>query len=287
MNIHPKSTLVLTAIYLGIAGASAASQDFGAIRGHINNFSDKPVLGKLYQSRTENSGSGKSKCLKYWPYAAVIAIGGGIFAFDEDLNDFSQRGSLHNHGLDNFSKNLGRLGPAGPYIITVPLFAGYGLIAEHNYSLMTAIDLTAGFAAAEFVTGGAKIVAGRERPSSTEDPYEFFKGGHSFWSGHTISAFTFATIMTKRYPRQNLGFIGINHEFPFIPVLTYSFATIAGLQRLYANAHWASDVYFAALAGYAVGSLNVHFSNKLQTGKLTFRPGQTYYIVYNISLDGK
>lgn len=231
------------------------------------------------------ANTGHSHIIKYWPYAAAIAVGGGIFAFDGSLNDFSQRASLHTRDLDNFSNNLGKFGPVGPYIISVPLFAGYGLIAKHNYSLVTAIDLAAGFAAAEFVTGGAKIVMGRRRPNATDDPYKFFEGGHSFWSGHTICAFTFATIISKRYPSQNLDFIGIDHKFPLAPLLAYSYATIAGLQRLYANDHWASDVYFAALAGYAVGALTAHFSDKIQEVKIAFLPGKTSYIVYNFSID--
>jgi len=235
---------------------------------------------------SEAGANGKAGLIaRYWPYAAAIAVGGGIFAFDGSLNDFSQRASLHTGGLDNFSDNLGKFGPAGPYIVSVPLFAGYGLIAKHNYSLITAIDLVSGFAAAEFVTGGAKIVMGRQRPNASDDPYKFFEGGHSFWSGHTICAFTFATILTKRYPCQNLGFIDINHEFPLVPMLAYSYATIAGFQRLYGNQHWASDVYFAALAGYAVGSLTVHFSDKIQKGRLAFRPGKIFYIVYSLSIN--
>lgn len=275
-----KTTPILALILIFIIADSAFAEKL---------FSSAAISVGWTEARYFNTGlqNKKSFSKKYWPYAAAIAIGSGLFAFDDDLHEFSQKSYLHNHGIDNFSKAVGRFGPGGPYIMSVPLLASYGLIFKSRHSLSTAIELTAGFAVAELITGGAKITAGRQRPGSTADPYDFFSGGHSFWSGHTICAFTFAAIMSKRFPCQNLGFIGINRDAPVIPILTYSFAAVAGLQRLYSNAHWASDVYFAGLAGYAIGSLTVHFSDKIQAGQLRVVPGETSYIIYDLAFDLK
>jgi membrane-associated phospholipid phosphatase len=222
---------------------------------------------------------------KCWIYPAVIAFGAGIFAFDKSFNNFSQKEYFHGTTADDFFHPIGRFGPEGPFVVTAPLLAGYGLFFKDKYYLRTSIELATGFGAAEILTGAVKLSAGRKRPYQSDDPYQFFKGCRSFWSGHTISAFTYATIMSKRFPRQNLSLIGIDREFPLIPVLTYSFAIAAGIQRLYDNDHWASDVYFGALAGYGIGSLTVHLSNKIQTGRFHLRMGEPFYLLYDYSFN--
>ena len=237
---------------------------------------------------TINSSSSYStgwNCRKYCPYIAAAAIGAGLFAYDKSLNTFSQKSAYHSTSADDFFKPLNDYGQFGPYIAIVPALAAYGLIGKNNRCLSTAGELIVGLAAAELVTGGAKIIMGRKRPFETGKAYEFFKGGRSFWSGHTVTTATFATIISKRFPRQNLGFIGIDHDLPIVPVLAYSYTSLMAIERLYANDHWASDVYFGAIAGYAIGSLTVHFSNKIQAGRLKLKTNDHVYVVYEISFN--
>ena len=232
----------------------------------------------------DSTKSSKYNFRKYAPYAIAGAIGVGVFAFDKSLNEFSQKSKYHSAGADDFSDALDDYGQFGPYIIIGPLLAGYGLAFDNDYCLRTSGELLAGLVAAELVTGGAKLTLGRKRPHETDDAYDFFKGGHSFWSGHTIAVFTFATIVSKRFSRQNLSFIGIDHNFPIVPILAYSYAGLVGIQRLYANDHWASDVYFGAIAGYAIGTITVHLSDKLKSGKLKLKTGRHVYLIYELPI---
>lgn len=90
-----------------------------------------------------------------------------------------------------------------------------------------------------------KHLIGRARPRVGE-VYLFLgptmkDGFDSFPSGHTIGAFTLATIFSNVYPQA--GWI------------IYSLAASIGLWRLYDNSHFLSDVFAGAFLGIVVGKL--------------------------------
>jgi membrane-associated phospholipid phosphatase len=238
-----------------------------------------PISNYRFADSTKSS---KNNFRKYTPYVIAGAIGAGVFAFDKSLNEFSQKSKYHSPRADDFFEPLGDYGHFGPYLIATPLLAGYGVAFDNDHCLRTSGELLVGLAAAELVTGGVKLTLGRKRPHESDDAYDFFKDGYSFWSGHTIAVFTFATVASKRFPRQNLSFIGLDHDLPIVPVLAYSYAGLIGIQRLYANDHWASDVYFGAIAGYAIGTITVRLSDKLKSGKLKLKAGRHVYLIYEL-----
>ena len=100
---------------------------------------------------------------------------------------------------------------------------------------------------------GIKLVAGRARPYvDIHNPSDFqlFRGFaddkyRSFPSGHTITAFAFASTFTRevQFWRPHSAFL--------IGSVMYGGATLMGLSRMYNNQHWASDV----LAGAGIGTL--------------------------------
>lgn len=106
---------------------------------------------------------------------------------------------------------------------------------------------------ADVLGGSIKLVAGRARPYvNIDNPADFglFRGlkGHayqSFPSGHTSTAFAFASTVTREsqfwWP----------HKAFYVGTVMYGGATLMGLSRIYNNQHWASDV----LAGAAIGTL--------------------------------
>jgi membrane-associated phospholipid phosphatase len=226
-------------------------------------------------SNGEKSVEGKSILRRAIPYTAIFAAGGALFAVDDDIQHESMRTSLRSPTADHFFKDVEHYGTVGPYLITMPIQIGYGLIFHHRESLVNASELAVGFVFIEGVSYGIKAAFGRLRPYQTGSPYRFFKGGTSFYSGHTVTAFTYATIVATNYPRQDLSFMGIDHEVPAVPILAYSLAGLVGIQRLYSNNHWASDVYFGALAGYGCGKLVTCLGDKIYGGKLfaTWRNG--------------
>jgi membrane-associated phospholipid phosphatase len=98
-----------------------------------------------------------------------------------------------------------------------------------------------------------KLLAGRQRPyvdTKVPDSFQLFRGFagdqfRSFPSGHTITAFAFASTVTREsqfwWP----------HATWYVGTAFYGGATLVGLSRIYNNQHWASD----AVAGAAIGTL--------------------------------
>lgn len=195
-------------------------------------------------------------------YTVALAVGTGLFILDNDVKNIVQRQTLHNDISSKIFQRIEPFGRKGIYYASVPLFITQGLVFKNKKSLMVGAELFVGFQVANGFTYLVKSGFGRKRPFESDSPYDFFKGGSAFYSGHTVNIFTFATILSKNYPKQDLNLIGIDKELPVVPILSYSIAGLVGLQRLYDNSHWASDVYFGALAGYVFGSLIVHFGNK-------------------------
>ncbi|MFQ5843180.1 MAG: phosphatase PAP2 family protein [Candidatus Zixiibacteriota bacterium] len=202
-----------------------------------------------------------------------------VFALDKDLNILTQKKALHGRTADQFLGSIEGFGRKGPYVIAVPILIGHGLIFKDKKTLLVGEELAVAFLLTEGLTTNVKAAFGRERPYETSSPHQFFKGGNSFYSGHAASAFTFATILSRNFPRQNLDFTGIDWEMPLVPILSYSVAGLVAIQRLYDNHHWASDVYFGSLAGYLVGSLVAHFGRKIHHTSLLVIPDQTLMVL--------
>jgi len=106
---------------------------------------------------------------------------------------------------------------------------------------------------ADLLAGGIKLMAGRQRPFiDIKNPYSFqlwrgFVGDQfrSFPSGHTVTAFAFASTLTREtqfwWP----------HAAFWIGMVFYGGAGLVGASRMYNNMHWASDV----MAGAAIGTI--------------------------------
>jgi len=205
---------------------------------------------------------GKNSKTNYRRYALLAAGGALVFGFDKGINRQFRKSWLHGSDADKSFDRVEWLGTENTYYYAVPAFAGYGLIFRDEKSLLTGAELAAGLFTIGPITEGVKRVFGRKRPFQSDSPYDFFKGGDSFHSGHTATVFTLATVISSNYSKQDLSFLGLG-EFPLVPVVMYSMASMVAIQRLYSNVHWGSDVYFGALAGYGTGRLMVYLGNKI------------------------
>jgi len=205
---------------------------------------------------------GKNNKINYRRYALLAAGGALVFGFDKGINRQFRKSWLHGSDADKFFDKVEWLGTENTYYYAVPAFAAYGLIFRNEKSLLTGAELAAGLFTIGPVTEGVKRIFGRKRPFQSDSPYDFFKGGDSFHSGHTATVFTLATVISSNYPKQDLSFLGLA-RFPLVPVVMYSMASMVAIQRLYSNVHWGSDVYFGALAGYGTGRLMVYLGEKI------------------------
>jgi membrane-associated phospholipid phosphatase len=116
---------------------------------------------------------------------------------------------------------------------------------------------------ADVLGGGIKMLAGRQRPFvDVKTPYNFqlwrgFAGDQyrSFPSGHTITAFAFASTVTREsqfwWP----------HSAWYVGTVFYGGASLVGLSRIYNNQHWPSDVMAGAALGTIVGLKVVKYTH--------------------------
>ncbi len=155
------------------------------------------------------------------------------------------------------------LGIAGGFFLWGVIFKNKKARKTAELGLMSLIH-------AGIVVQLVKHLAGRKRPEAApvgedhwEGPAGFFKRYEehrdmyydAFFSGHTVTAWSLATVIAKMY-----------NKTPVVPIICYSLATIAGLSNVTEDAHWFSDVFVGALVGYAIGSMVVRnrWSNRFQ-----------------------
>jgi membrane-associated phospholipid phosphatase len=157
---------------------------------------------------------------------------------DEHLSDYAgQAQSGFADDLAKFGEHFGNPAYTLP-ILGVTWIAGH--VTHHPGLSASCLRIAGGMVTAGVLSSGAKIVAGRYRPSeSPDDPSHFdpFSGHESFPSGHTTMAFSLAAGLD----RETRG--------PWVPCLAYSAATITAWSRVRDQQHWPTDVLAGAVLG--------------------------------------
>ena len=212
--------------------------------------------------RVQAQGCHQTNCHRYGYYAAVAGAWGVIFALDKETKDFMQQKSLHGKSANRVADVVANVGTTRFCFAVVAVLLGEGLLTGNTKGYKAGGELLCGLGLAQGVVQGSKLLFGRLRPWEATSTDQFFKGGTSFPSGHAATSFLIATVIAKNFPKQNLGFIGIRHEVPVVPILSYTAAGLVSLQRLYINAHWGSDVVAGGLVGYGVGSLMTYLGDR-------------------------
>jgi len=191
---------------------------------------------------------------KNWkPTLAVIGVTAGLVALDpRDTPLFSKASYQANPAVHSIGHVLSGTN-TGLFIAAVPIsFYVAGLIHKDTYSTNTALLAGEAVVNAEIVTIALKDLGHRLRPvdvgpngsfnDSWFDSKSRSAGGFgSFPSGHTVAAFSVATVFAERYR---------NHHW--VPWVAYGLAGVVGLSRLNAQAHFPSDIFFGAALGYSV-----------------------------------
>jgi membrane-associated phospholipid phosphatase len=105
------------------------------------------------------------------------------------------------------------------------------------------------------IVGGAlKVGTQRARPSALRERSEFFDGGSSFPSGHSVQAWSVATIVANEY-----------HDRRLVQVAAYGVASTVSVGRFTVGKHYISDVLVGSALGYGIGQYVYHAHHREQS----------------------
>lgn len=191
----------------------------------------------------------------HWiPTATVVGVSGGLLALDvHDVSYFRRTNSFSGF-------NSAFSGPiTGLEIALVPAaMYSIGLMRKDSYAQETALLSGEAVVDSGILVIAMKDVSRRLRPSDIPPRGDysdtFFRSpktitgqGSAFPSGHTILAFSVATVIARRYGR--------NHRW--VPWLAYGTAGVMGFSRITLQSHFPSEVFLGAALGYSVARFDV------------------------------
>jgi membrane-associated phospholipid phosphatase len=141
--------------------------------------------------------------------------------------------------------------------IAVPVVMYATSFAIHDTKMRNTALLSAeAVAGSEILATVLKEATNRRRPSGVPPDGNYwdtwFENGKlqsnqgGFPSGHTIAAFSVATVVARRYR---------NHKW--VPYVAYGLAGAVGFSRVSLNAHFVSDVFASAVLGYSISRFAV------------------------------
>ena len=195
---------------------------------------------------------------KDWTKFAVFTGGTIALAFaDKPISEFFAGLANRNKpvsSVSNFVTSFGGLYEVG----SLAGFAIYGFVSKNEKIKSTFFLATQAYLTAAAMETIVKYVTNRQRPNYIDpttniaDPtfhgpfYKFSQQASgtknsSFPSGHTSLAFAAATVYAMEY-----------RHHPWIPIFSYSIASLVGISRLTENKHWPTDI----LVGAAIGLLS-------------------------------
>lgn len=172
----------------------------------------------------------------------VLAVGGVLFAFDPEIEEFVQRNERE-PVFDEFRRTGSTFGELGLMGGTWPVYAG-AMVVGYATNQRKLMRMGAQILEAQYLSGAlrntSKIFLGRRRPNEGKGAYFFeFNGGTSMPSGHAASVWSLAEVVRLHMDRW------------WVTTGAYAIATSVSLQRLFGSSHWASDVWIGSVSGIA------------------------------------
>jgi hypothetical protein len=220
------------------------------------------------------------KSIGYW----APVIGATILSISMDEKIYSEIKSMESKHkwISGISPVITLGGDNITAISTCTLFYLGGLLFHDDKAKQTGLMAAEAMAHAGIIVAFGKILTGRQRPSYEHgnDHWNFFpkslrqynsnylKSGYdAFPSGHTIVAWSVATVIAKQY-----------RDYKIVPVICYTLATGVGLSRITEDTHWMSDVIMGAALGYSIGRFIVRERASTQLTILPVTDGKSVMI---------
>jgi membrane-associated phospholipid phosphatase len=197
----------------------------------------------------------KLKEPRYWiPTAALLGVTVGLLELDPKEGHYFR----NTHFFNPYNNVFAGTTTSRAMWVFPFAFYGAGLVFKDSKMKSTALLVGEAVADSEILTTIAKDIDRRKRPQDLPANADFYsntwfvgKGGGvqsngSFPSGHTIAAFSTATIIAHRYG---------NHKW--VPYVAYGTAALVAFSRLTLSSHWGSDVFVGGVLGYTISRFAV------------------------------
>ena len=187
------------------------------------------------------------------PTLSVVGATAGLVFLDPSEGRYFQHTARFQGFNQVFTSNVTGWGTV---IAPVSLYV-VGLARRNTRMQHTALLAGEAVADSEILTTVLKDATKRARPVSIplhsnywdswyDNQGSVLRGNGSFPSGHTIAAFSVATVIAHRYRTHR-----------WVPYVTYGAASLVGFSRLTLSAHFVSDVFVGAALGYSVSRFAV------------------------------
>ncbi len=172
-----------------------------------------------------------------WLLPFTIAAAGLI------ITDTHNSGVLVGGDNDDLSLNHG-VANAGLGMLTGGLALSYvaGHLRNDSHSVQTGALGAEAIADSAFVGTLLKFATNRRRPNTPGADGDFWSGGKSFPSEHSIMAWAGASVIARRYS-----------DRPLLKWSAYSMAAAVSMTRVTGKNHYPSDIAAGALFGYLIG----------------------------------
>ena len=165
-----------------------------------------------------------------------------MWTMDDDI----RRLALGNRQFDTFFNITNQLGDGRYHALLFTTGYALGRLTQNERLTEVSSEGFRSFLISGITVLTLKSIIGRARPYMNEGPLSFHpftldNDYHSFPSGHTIVAFSTASVISS------------NFRHPAVYAITYSLATSVAMARIYKDKHWFSDVLTAAVLGSIIG----------------------------------
>lgn len=228
----------LTAVLLAVQPASAQRKPLYDLAGSIADFGRDTWLTVSSPARADRDA--------WLLTAGVVGVGALLFLADEDIGRMAHRNEgepVFREVLDvgNALEPLGLMGKTNVWL-AVGAVGSYAVGLDRPKRAFTELLYSQWIAG--LIRAGSNRLVGRARPHRELGSRHFAIGdGTSFPSGHASTIFQIATVLSH-----HVGWRPASIAF-------YGLAGTVAWQRIVDDQHWASDVWFGAVSGYAITKL--------------------------------
>jgi membrane-associated phospholipid phosphatase len=178
----------------------------------------------------------KKKDLGWW--IGIPAITAALIVTDNKTIDTFE----NSKGQITWGNHISNIGASYTLIPLVAGFYGYGVWKDQPKAREVGVLGAQALLDSLIIVEVLKPIAGRNRPNSTEKAGDFFQGGASFPSGHSIESWALASVIAHEYQHTKV-----------VPIVVYSLATVVSLSRFAGQQHFASDIFFGGAMGWFIG----------------------------------